>query len=764
MHLTTGNSIRGKAGTSTAITYTINGTSLGNGVVVQALSTGQLPTSIGVLYTAPDRVTEISTIILANTTTSDVAGVVITLNGSSPTNQIIGELTIPAKGTATFSGGEWTVIDENGSVPVVMPAITLSGDATGTLSGTNLPVTLNTVNSTTGTFGNATNTTTTTVNGKGLVTSIANTPIQITESQVTNLTTDLAAKQPLNSNLTTIAGLTPSTDSFIQAKAGAWSARTIAQVMADLGLPQTTITGNAATATALQTGRTFSISADGTGTSSSFDGTANVTIPLTLSTVNSNIGSFGSSTSIPSFTVNAKGLITAASGNAVIAPASTLTGTTLASNILNSSLTSVGTLSSLTVTAPIVGSLLGNASTSTALATGRTIGITGDLTYTSPAFDGSGNVTGTGTLTSVNSNTGTFGSATQSATITLDAKGRATSASNTPIAIAQSQVTNLTSDLALKANLISPSFTTPSLGNATASTINTGTTLNGTIFAKSTNDITLASTNHALTLGDEASSTNLALGEYSSGLGVQARNNGAAAAYYINPLGGDVRFGFNAPAGVFNITGFHTGTGTTDYCNLELRNGSTISADAIFMRIMGVNFTSSSMNIQDAGVLGTGTNISGGLSIGTQASADVRFYTNNTLRTTIAAATGNISTSGQVVSTGGGIGYATGAGGTVTQGTSRSTGVTLNKLCGTITMFSAAQASQAVVTFTLTNSFIEATDFIQVQHISATNGGAWGFSVVAGAGSCTISVRNQSTASITEATPLHFVIIKAATS
>ncbi len=65
---------------------------------------------------------------------------------------------------------------------------------------------------------------------------------------------------------------------------------------------------------------------------------------LTLATVNSNVGSFGSSTSIPSFTVNAKGLITAASGNAVIAPAGTLSGTTLNSTVVSSSLTSVGTI------------------------------------------------------------------------------------------------------------------------------------------------------------------------------------------------------------------------------------------------------------------------------------------------------------------------------------------------------------------------------------------------------------------------------------
>lgn len=64
----------------------------------------------------------------------------------------------------------------------------------------------------------------------------------------------------------------------------------------------------------------------------------------TLATVNSNVGSFGSSTAIPSLTINAKGLVTAASTNVVIAPAGTLTGTTLAANVVNSSLTSVGTI------------------------------------------------------------------------------------------------------------------------------------------------------------------------------------------------------------------------------------------------------------------------------------------------------------------------------------------------------------------------------------------------------------------------------------
>jgi hypothetical protein len=67
-------------------------------------------------------------------------------------------------------------------------------------------------------------------------------------------------------------------------------------------------------------------------------------VAATLATVNSNLGSFGSSTAIPAITVNAKGLVTAVTTSAVVAPAGTLSGTTLNSTVVSSSLTSVGTI------------------------------------------------------------------------------------------------------------------------------------------------------------------------------------------------------------------------------------------------------------------------------------------------------------------------------------------------------------------------------------------------------------------------------------
>ena len=80
-----------------------------------------------------------------------------------------------------------------------------------------------------------------------------------------------------------------------------------------------------------------------------------------------------------------------------------------------------------TFSSTISGSVSGNAGTATTLATGRTIAITGDLSYTSPSFDGSANVTATGTLATVNSNVGTY------LKTTVNAKGLVTAAATANI-------------------------------------------------------------------------------------------------------------------------------------------------------------------------------------------------------------------------------------------------------------------------------------------------------------------------------------------
>lgn len=92
--------------------------------------------------------------------------------------------------------------------------------------------------------------------------------------------------------------------------------------------------------TAIAAGDLPTISATGDATGSGSGGS----IPLTLATVNSTPGSFGSGSAIPVFTVNGKGLITSITTAAVAASAGSLSGTTLNSTVVNSSLTSVGTI------------------------------------------------------------------------------------------------------------------------------------------------------------------------------------------------------------------------------------------------------------------------------------------------------------------------------------------------------------------------------------------------------------------------------------
>jgi len=126
----------------------------------------------------------------------------------------------------------------------------------------------------------------------------------------------------------------------------------------------------------------------------------------------------------------------------------------------------------------------------------------------------------------------------------------------------------------------------------------------------------------------------------------------------------------------------------------------------------------------------------------------------------IGAATGtSLTATGVIASTGtAGVGYATGAGGTVTQGTSRTTGVTLNKTTGAITLFSAAGSATAA-TFTVTNSTVAATDVIILNQKSGTD--LYDLMVTAvAAGSFNITFRT--TGGTTTETPVfNFAVIKA---
>lgn len=107
----------------------------------------------------------------------------------------------------------------------------------------------------------------------------------------------------------------------------------------------------------------------------------------------------------------------------------------------------------------------------------------------------------------------------------------------------------------------------------------------------------------------------------------------------------------------------------------------------------------------------------------------------------------------------GGIGYATGAGVAATQGTSRTTTVVGNGVCGSITLFSAA-GSATPFSFTFTNSAIAATDVVMLSQKSGTDKYTTQVVSAVGAGSCQITLANAA-GTTTETPVFNFVVIKA---
>jgi len=154
--------------------------------------------------------------------------------------------------------------------------------------------------------------------------------------------------------------------------------------------------------------------------------------------------------------------------------------------------------------------------------------------------------------------------------------------------------------------------------------------------------------------------------------------------------------------------------------------------------------------------------------LGTVASGNISACTSTSMALTtpvIGAATGtSLSTTGnQVISSTGKHGYSTGAGGTVTQATSKATGVTLSKSTGQITLNNAALASDTTVSFTLTNTVIEAGDILIMNHISAGTAGSYLLNAQSAAGTASINVRNITAGSLSEAIVIAFAVIKAVT-
>jgi hypothetical protein len=109
------------------------------------------------------------------------------------------------------------------------------------------------------------------------------------------------------------------------------------------------------------------------------------------------------------------------------------------------------------------------------------------------------------------------------------------------------------------------------------------------------------------------------------------------------------------------------------------------------------------------------------------------------------------------------IGYSTGAQGTVTQATSKSTAVTLNKSMGRITMNNAELAANTAVSFTMNNSLISANDTIIVNVSGGGTAAAYTTYISSmTTGSAVITLRNMTGSALSEAVILNFATIHGA--
>ena len=357
----------------------------------------------------------------ADITSSYVSGISTTQSLIVTGNSSLGIATATSVTAATFTGALIGIADTatklatgrtiaiTGDLAYTSPSFdgTSNITATGTLANTGVTST---------TYGSTTTIPQIAVDAKGRITSASSVSVnfssqtvasadKLTNGRTIAITGDLAYTSPSFDGTTNVTAIGTLANTGVTSTTYG-STTTIPQIAVDAKGRITSASSvsvnfssqTVASADKLTNGRTIAITGDLTYTSPSFDGTANVTAIGTLATLSpSPAGIYGNTTTIPQITIDSKGRVTSVSGIGV-----------------NFSSQTVASADKLT--------------------NGRTIAITGDLTYTSPSFDGTANVTAIGTLATLSpSPAGTYGSGTQVPVFAVDSKGRITSVTNTSI-------------------------------------------------------------------------------------------------------------------------------------------------------------------------------------------------------------------------------------------------------------------------------------------------------------------------------------------
>jgi hypothetical protein len=303
------------------------------------------------------------------------------------------------------------------------------------------------------------------------------------------------------------------------------------------------------------------------------------------------------------------------------------------------------------------------------------------------------------------------------------------SAGSDPVTLAQSQVTNLTSDLAgkqpLDATLTSlAAFNSNGILAQTAADTFAARTITGT-----SNQVTV--TNGDGVAGNPALSL------------PQNIHTGAVPQFAGLGIGTAAPVGKLHAATDGSVSSNHT-TAAVTFGNLtaltkKVYGGYDTAADAGFLQAIDAGTAYKPLQLNPQG---------GAVSAG------------GALTAPSLAVTGALTSSGTA-----GVGYAAGAGGSVTQLTSKSTAVTLNKPAGQITMNGAALAAGAEVWFVVNNSAVAAGDVpvVAIQSVGTAGSYQVGVGAVA-AGQFTVVLTNLSGGSLSQALVLNFVVIKGSSS
>ena len=301
---------------------------------------------------------------------------------------------------------------------------------------------------------------------------------------------------------------------------------------------------------------------------------------------------------------------------------------------------------------------------------------------------------------------------------------------------------------AMKIGTVSASVGNVQLDTNTIRTLNT----NGNLILSPNGTGTVSISNAAITGGTITGITDLAIADGGTGASTatNARTNlglGTIATQNANNVAitGGAISGVTFSGTFSGITSIDSATFTTSNLVTGVTlNGNTLSADGTDTNI-DINITPKGTGEVNLPKVDIDSGAIDGTAIGATSASTIK-------GTTVEATTS--------------IGYPVGTGGTVTQLTSKSTGVTLNKITGQITMNNATLNRSTGVSFTLTNSFIGTTDVVVVNIASGATLTAYVVGVtVLSAGSCSIHLHNLlSGTDLSEAVVLNFAIIKGASS